>query len=150
MRGIPFAILLIWLHLAWAGGLDLSLGVREGVADQFLPGVGLVFDLDPLVARVGVCLGAPSGALVEAGLDYLLDAPLVNPYLGAGAALGLTAREGSGDYRLAPGEVGYALLRLGVALPKRGYRPYLEAVRYLGPEPFTRLSMGFWLEVAGW
>ena len=138
--------LTLW-GLALAGGLDFSVGVQGKGEVQFLSSLGLSFDFDPFWLRAGVRFGAPSGVLAEAGAAFWLPLPWIRPYLGGGAALGLTERDPEGGYRVAVGEVGYAVAFAGVTLPSRGYLPYLEYARYLGSPGFDRYTVGFVMEV---
>jgi len=140
-------VLGLFFSLALAGGLDFSLGVRETGTRQFLSLVGLSLDAGPLWFRAGVRFGAPNGILAEGSVAYRMATPLLSLFLGGGPALGLTVREEGGRYRFAVGDARYALFFAGLALPDRGYRPYLEAAYYLGDEPFARLSLGFVMEV---
>jgi len=136
--------------LALASGFDLSVGVRAEPELRFLSGLGVALEAAPWTLRGGLRFGAPSGILAEGEVDFALPVPVVRPYLGVGAAAGLTARQGDGRFEVALGRVGYALFTLGASLPARGYRPYLEATYYLGNPGFARYSAGFVLEVPGW
>jgi len=135
------------LGLAYASGLDFSVGVRGEAGLRFLSSLGMSLELEPFWLRAGLRFGAPSGVLAEGGAAFLLPVPLLQPYLGAGAAVGLTVHAEDGGYRLAVGEVGYAVVYAGLSLPERGYRPYLEFARYLGEPGFDRYTVGFVMEV---
>ncbi len=150
MRRICVALLPFALALALASGFDLSVGVRAEPSLRFLSGLGLAVEAAPWTVRGDLRFGAPSGVLAEGRVTFDLPVPVLTPYLGVGAAAGLTVRSGDGTYQLALGRVGYALVTLGVALPARGYRPYLEATYYLGTPAFARYSVGFILEAFPW
>ncbi len=147
VRRLLLLVFVLLVALGYASGLDFSVGVRSEAGTRFLSSVGVSLELEPLWLRGGLRFGAPSGVLAEAGVAAFLPVPLVRPYLGAGAAVGLTEQAESGDYRLAVGEVGYAVVYAGLALPERGYRPYLELARYLGEPGFVRYTVGFVMEV---
>ncbi len=132
--------------LALASGLDLSVGVRDAPGLRFLSGLGVALEAAPWTLRGGLRFGAPSGILAEGSAAFSLPVPLVAPYLGAGAAAGLTVQQGDGSYTFALGQAGYAFFFAGLALPARGYRPYLEAAYYVGSASFVRYSVGFVLE----
>jgi len=150
MRRVFAALLLVVLSLAWASGFDLSVGVRAEPSLRFLSGLGLAVEAAPWTVRGGLRFGAPSGILAEGRVTFDLPIPILTPYLGVGAAAGLTVRSSDGSYRIGLGQVGYALVTLGVSLPARGYRPYLEATYYLGAPAFARYSVGFILEALPW
>jgi len=139
--------LFLSLSLALASGLDFSVGVREESGRQFLSSVGLSVNAHSLWFRLGVRFGAPNGVLAEGSVAYLLPTPMLKLYGGGGYALGLTERDSDGGYRFAVGEVQQPFLLVGLALPDRGYRPYLEAAYYLGENAFVRYCVGFVMEV---
>ncbi|AEB12048.1 hypothetical protein [Marinithermus hydrothermalis] len=140
------ACLTVLFGWALATGLDLGFSVRNGPNGVFMGSAGIAADLADLSVRGALVLGAPEGLLVSGEVLYTLPGFVLYPYLGGGVALGLTARAEQNALTLAIGERIYALATAGVAFPERGYRPYLELTQYLGPEPFTRVTVGFVME----
>ena len=146
MRRAVFLLFLL-STLTLASGLDLALGLRRPGEGSFTSFVGADLDLGGLALRGGLRFGVPEGMVLEGLGLYYLPVPILTPYLGGGAAFGLSQRTGDG-YRLAPGAINYLVGVLGLALPERGYRPYLEAAYYLGGRgDFVRYSVGFAMEV---
>ncbi len=134
--------------VARAGGLDFSVGVPSAGSDQFMAQLGGRLEVPGLELRAGLLLGSPGGILAEGVVILPASMPMVSPYLGFGAAIGVTASDGGGVYRIELGRQAYAVFLAGVALPARGYRPYWEVAYYQGTSVnFTRFAMGFVMEV---
>ncbi|MER3462361.1 MAG: hypothetical protein C4342_05055 [Armatimonadota bacterium] len=138
------ALLVIVCGMSLASGLDFGLSVRNGPNGSFMGHLGLYLEGSPLDFRSQLVFGAPQGLFLSGEVLYTIPVyVLLQPYLGGGLALGLSAYAADSELRLRFGGSVYGILTAGVQFPDRGYKPYVEVSQYIGSDIFTRFTVGF-------
>ncbi|HEU4743141.1 MAG TPA: hypothetical protein VFS50_16210 [Meiothermus sp.] len=142
------AVFVVVCGLAFAGGLDFGVSVRNGPNGNFMGHLGLYLDAFPIDVRTNLLIGAPQGLVLSGEILYTFPSLIfIHPYVGAGLGMGLTVFTNPGELTFRFGDRIYALLTAGIQFPSRGYRPYVEVTQYFGSDTFTRFTVGFISEI---
>lgn len=141
-------LLLLLLGAGKASGFDLAASVRGTTDTIVMASAGFSLDLGPVGLRANLLMGGPQNRTVlSAQALFALPSFIITPYLGGGVAMSSPANSAfSLDFR----SMSHYVATVGFHLPERGYRPYFEASQFFalsGSESFTRLSIGFIIEL---